>query len=79
MFQKRRFFWVLALAAFVVSPVFGDELEDNWKDFLHYTAVGRYDLSEAYAQKILDSDPDPVALLKLSQSNPTGYQILLKM
>lgn len=79
MFQKRRFVLVLALVLFAVSPVFGDELEENWKDFLHYTAVGRYDLSEAYAQKILDSDPDPVALLKLSQSNPTGYQILLKM
>ena len=79
MFQKRRFFLVLSLVAFAVSPVFGDELEENWNDFLHYTAIGRYDLSEAYAQKILDSDPDPVALLKLSQSNPTGYQILLKM
>ncbi len=63
----------------VVVPLFADELEDNWNDFLHYTAIGRYDLAQAFGQKIIDSDPDPVSMLKMSQKNPNGYQILLKM
>lgn len=54
-------------------------LEDNWSDFLHYTVLGRYDLASGFAQKIIDSKPDPLKLLKLSEDNPKGYQILVKV
>ncbi|HIJ66963.1 MAG TPA: HEAT repeat domain-containing protein [Planctomycetes bacterium] len=54
-------------------------IEDNWNDFLHYTAIGRFDLATGYAQNLIESNPDPVELLELSESNPNGYGILLKM
>jgi len=54
-------------------------LQENWNDFLHYTAIGRLDLAKAYAQVILQSNPDPVQLLALSKDNPDGYAILLKV
>ncbi len=54
-------------------------LEENWNDFLHYTMIARLDLAKGYAQSILESSPDPVALLALSRQNPTGYQMLLDM
>ncbi|HAL45019.1 MAG: hypothetical protein A2Y12_17525 [Planctomycetes bacterium GWF2_42_9] len=56
-----------------------NQLEDNWNDFLHYTVLGRYDLAGGYAQKIIDSNPDPLQLLKLSENNPKGYAILVKV
>jgi len=63
----------------VTSTGLCGELEDNWNDFLHYTAIGRLDLAKGYAQKIIDSEPDPIALLALSEANTNGYRILLKM
>jgi len=63
----------------VTSTGLCGELEDNWNDFLHYTAIGRLDLAKGYAQKIIDSEPDPIALLALSEENTNGYRILLKM
>jgi HEAT repeat protein len=56
-----------------------NQLEDNWSDFLHYTVLGRYDLASGFAQKIIDSNPDPLKLLKLSEDNPKGYAILVKV
>ena len=70
---------MLAVVSIAAVPVFADELEDNWKDFLHYTAIGRYDLSQAFGQKIIDSAPDPVALFKLSQKTPNAYSTLERM
>jgi HEAT repeat protein len=63
----------------VTSTGLCGELDDNWNDFLHYTAIGRLDLAKGYAQKIIDSEPDPIALLALSEENTNGYRILLKM
>jgi HEAT repeat protein len=54
-------------------------LEDNWNDFLHYTVIGRFDLATGYAQKIIDSNCDPLQLLKLSEDNPRGYAILVRV
>lgn len=54
-------------------------LKDNWNDFLHYTVIGRFDLAAGYAQKIIDSNADPLALLSLSEENPRGYAILVKV
>lgn len=56
-----------------------NSLSDNWNDFLHYTVLGRYDLAAGFAQKIIDSNPDALQLLKLSEENPRGYAILVKV
>jgi len=53
--------------------------EDDWNDFLHYTAIGRFDLAAGFARNLIESNPDPVVLLELSDSNPNGYGILLRM
>lgn len=65
--------------AFVSSLGFCQSPEDSWNDFLHYTAIGRFDLAAGFAQTLIESDPDPVVLLGLSEANPNGYGILLKM
>ena len=54
-------------------------LEDDWNDFLHYTAIGRFDLAAGFAQKVIDSNSDPLELLKLSEDNPRGYAILVRV
>lgn len=54
-------------------------LQDDWNDFLHYTAIGRFDLASGFAQRIIDSNSDPLELLKLSEDNPRGYAILVRV
>ena len=54
-------------------------LEDDWNDFLHYTAIGQFDLAAGFAQKIIDSNSNPLELLKLSEDNPRGYAILVRV
>ena len=70
---------VLCAVLIVVSAGFGADLKDDWNDFLHYTKIGRFDLAKSYAKAILDSNPDPVALLNLTLENPLGYEIMLKV
>ena len=70
---------VLFGVAFASSLGFCQSPEHSWNDFLHYTAIGRYDLAAGFAQTLIESDPDPVVLLALSEANPNGYGILLKM
>jgi HEAT repeat protein len=53
-------------------------LADNWNDFLHYTKIGRLDLAKAYAQAVLQSNPDPAELFKLVEENQQGYQVAMK-
>ncbi|GAI57075.1 unnamed protein product, partial [marine sediment metagenome] len=36
-----------------------------------------FDMAGGHAQAVLESDPDPVELLALSEDNPQGYDILL--
>lgn len=55
------------------------EVKSDWNDFLHYTMIGRFDLAQGFGQKLLDSNPDPLLLLELSEANPNGYKILLRM
>lgn len=54
-------------------------LADDWNDFLHYTRIGNFGLAKGYAQAILRSDPDPIAMFELSQANPTGYQLAMRV
>ena len=70
---------VLATALLLAAGSYSQTLQQNWNDFLHYTAIGRLDLAKAYAQVILQSNPDPVELLALSKENPEGYAILQKV
>ncbi|MDD5135073.1 MAG: hypothetical protein PHP01_06665 [Phycisphaerae bacterium] len=63
----------------LVSAQLEQKLSDDWNDFLHYTVIGRFDLAAGFAQKIIGSNPDPLELLKLSEENPRGYAILVKV
>jgi hypothetical protein len=56
-----------------------EQLKKNWGEFLHYTAIGRLDLAKGYAQALLQSNPDPVALLEISRQNEPGYQIMVRV
>jgi hypothetical protein len=62
-----------------VAGAFAEGVQDDWNNFLHYTAIGRFDLAQGYGQKLVESSPDPVELLALSEENADGYNILLRM
>jgi HEAT repeat protein len=70
---------VLAAILFLFSAAFAQTLEGNWNDFLHFTEIGRFDLAKGYAQAILDSNPEPVELLSLSEANRRGYTLLQRV
>lgn len=78
MFEKKSIIVLLGIVLLAGSG-FCRSPEDNWNDFLHYTAIGRFDLAAGFARKLIESNPDPVVLLELSESNPNGYGILLRM
>ncbi|MHC4313736.1 MAG: HEAT repeat domain-containing protein [Planctomycetota bacterium] len=79
MLNKRIITAIFVIAIFAVTTGFGQTLEDNWNDFLHYTKIGRFDLAKGYAQAVLDSNPDPVELLALSEANRAGVEILKRV
>jgi len=79
MFKGKIIAAILALGLLLADVGFAQNLEENWNDFLHYTKIGRFDLAAGYAQAVLDSKPDPVELLGLSEANPPGFAILLKV
>ena len=79
MFRTKTVSAILAVAMFVVSMSFAGTLDDNWGDFLHYTKIGRVDLAKGYAQALLESEPDPVKLLALSEKNPSSFAFLIKV
>ncbi len=85
MFNKRTIGAILAFGLLAVSISFGatenpsTSLRASWNDFLHYTKIGRLDLAKGYAQAVVESKPDPLELLTLSEEDPKGYDILLKV
>jgi hypothetical protein len=79
MFKRRTIGAILAVGLFVVSVCFSQTLKENWNDFLHYTKIGRFDLAKGYAQAVLEGNPNPLELLTLSEENPQGYAILLRV
>jgi hypothetical protein len=79
MSKGKRALVIAALFCSIASVSFAGELKDDWSDFLHYTKIGRFDLAKNYAQIILDSNPDPVALLNLTLDNPQGFDIMLRV
>lgn len=72
---------VFLIGGWIAGPSLAQQrtVADDWNDFLHYTKIGRFDLAKGYAQAILESDPDPVALLELSQANPQGYELAMRV
>ncbi|MCH5374418.1 MAG: HEAT repeat domain-containing protein, partial [Planctomycetes bacterium] len=72
---------VFVIGSLIVATGFAQQrtLADDWNDFLHYTKIGRLDLAKGYGQAILQSNPDPVALLQLSQANPQGYDVAMRV
>jgi HEAT repeat protein len=79
MFNKKTVILTLVAGLFAVNIGISQSLEENWNNFLHYTQIGRFDLAKGYAQAILESEPNPLELFDLSQSNPTGYSFLLRV
>ncbi|MHC4738655.1 MAG: HEAT repeat domain-containing protein [Planctomycetota bacterium] len=79
MYSRKTIFLILSLVLFLTGPVLAQTLKENWNDFLHYTKIGHLDLAKGYAQVVLESSPEPVELLALSEENPQGYEILLRV
>ena len=72
---------VLSIGCVVAGAGLAQErtLADDWNDFLHYTKIGRFDLAKGYAQAILQGSPDAEILLSLSQENPQGYELAMRV
>jgi hypothetical protein len=79
MFNGKTAAAILAVTLIVVNAGLAQTLEENWNHLPHYTKIGKFDLAKGYAQAILQSNPDPVELLKLSKENPQDYAILLRV
>jgi hypothetical protein len=79
MLSRKSLVVLLATTLLAATAGFSQTLAQNWNDFLHYTTIGRLDLAKAYAQAILEGKPDPVEVFALSQENPAGYAILLRV
>lgn len=77
--NKRVVTWVGLLILAATGQVFAQSLEDDWGSFLHYTAIGRFELAKGYGERIVSQQPDPTALLDLAEANEQGYRLLLKM
>ena len=77
--HKSSLIGVMLAGLLLCSTVSVADLEENWNDFLHYTAIGRFELAESYAEQIIESQPDPTLLLDLAEENQEGYRLLLKM
>lgn len=76
---KSSLVWVMLAGLLLCSAVSVADLEENWNDFLHYTAIGRFELAKSHADQIIESQPDPTQLLALAEENQEGYRLLLKM
>ena len=78
MLNRNTFAAVVCIALVLTAPVLSQTLEENYNDLLHYLKIGRFDLAAGYAQTILDGNPEPVELFGLAESNPQGYEMLVK-
>jgi HEAT repeat protein len=76
MYNKRTVVIILAVGLFAVGTGFGETIEKNWDNFLHYTQIGRLDMAKGCAQAILQDQNDPEKLFTLSQKNTQSLQII---
>ena len=67
---------MLIVGILSINTCKAETLEKNWNDYLHYTLIGRLDMAKAYAQAIIDGDPNSEQLLALSEDNPNSYSLL---
>ncbi len=79
MLKKKAVILVLIVGFLVAGVSFAENLGEDWGDFLHYTKIGRFELAKGFGQSVIDSKPDPVELLALSEKSPQGYALLLKI
>jgi hypothetical protein len=58
-----------------------EKVETQWDEFMHYAMIGRWDLAQGYGEALIESDPNPVQILNLSQSDRyiDSYKKLLLM
>jgi hypothetical protein len=64
---------------FLSTSLFAATVQEDWNNFLHYTAIGKFDLAKSYGEQIIAGQPDPTVLLELAENNAQGYRLLLKM
>jgi len=76
MFNRKNVVAPCVIGLFILGPVLGASVAENWNDFLHYLKIGRLDLAKGYARALLESNPDPLELLELARENPPGHAIL---
>ncbi len=50
---KSSLVWVMLAGLLLCSAVSVADLEENWNDFLHYTAIGRFELAKSHADQII--------------------------
>lgn len=70
---------VLGLVVVMSGYAYSADVDSDWGDFLHYAAIGRYDLAKGYGESLLASNPDSLKLLELSEQNPERYALLVKL
>jgi len=79
MWNKKTGAALLTIVLLAASLVYSQSLADNWNDFLHYVKIGRFDLAKGYGRALIDAKPAPVDVLALSEDNPQGTTILLRV
>jgi len=52
-----------------------NEADDGW----YFASIGRFGIANANFQALLNSDPDPVALLELADRVPKRHQVLVQL
>ena len=79
--QKSSLIWVLIAGLLTCSAIAAAGLKEDLNDFLHYTAIGRFELANSYGEQLVESQPDPTQLLELIEKDEyqDGYRLLLKM
>lgn len=61
------------------SPT-GESIQDLYVNFIHYAKLGRFRLSDAYAQKLLNHpELDPSKVLSASDIDPEGIKTLITL
>ena len=55
---------IIVLLAGVTTVGYCQGLEKNWNDFVHFAAIGNFDLAKGYAQAVIDSSHQVSQLLR---------------
>ncbi len=73
---KKAFVYMLVSSLFLASWAAAqdkqgtaDQTAKYWADFMHYSLIGNFELAQYNAQQLIDSNPDPVAVLNLAENS----------